>query len=172
MNNLFIGIGTFFIVSFYSLQFLDINGNTIHMSNFQGKKVLIANIATGSNKVNQLAGLQQLQQQYGDSLVVIVFPSNSFGHEIKTNEEIKDFCETNYHSSFIIGAKCIVKGNGVTPLFNWLAEFTENGSLDGEVANDFQKFLIDGNGKFVAVMSPKLLPTDSTMITAITRSYQ
>ena len=108
------------LIGFHSLSFQNSDGATISMSTFQGKKVLLVNIATGSDKVSQLSELQQLQQQYGDSLVVIVFPSNSFGHEARSNSEIKQYCQTNYNSSFIIAAKTVVTGSGVHPVFSWL----------------------------------------------------
>jgi glutathione peroxidase len=78
-----------YLVSFHSLSFKNVDNVTINMSNFINKKVMIVNIATGSARVSQLAGLQQLQQQYADSLQIIVFPSNSFGKETKTNAQIK-----------------------------------------------------------------------------------
>ena len=92
MNNFLLGISAFFITSIYSLSITDVNGNTISLSAFQGKKIMLVNIATGSDKVAQLAGLQQLHQQYHDSLIIIAFPSASFGHETRSNSEIKQFC--------------------------------------------------------------------------------
>jgi glutathione peroxidase len=171
MNILILGIYAWMVSSFYTLQFQDTNGNTISMNTFQGKKVLIVNIATDCNRKDQIAGLQSLQQQYHDSLVVIVFPSNSFGHESKSDSAIKDFCESNYHTTFIIAAKDTVLGTGIHPVFNWLSNISENNSMNAPVAGDFQKFLIDKNGKLVAIMSPKLYPTDSTVKSAITKTY-
>ena len=91
--------------SIYSITISNGPGTNIPLSNYQGKLILIVNIATGSDKVAQLGGLQQLKQQYGDSLVIIGFPSNSFGHESRNNAEIKQFCESNYGVSFLLAAK-------------------------------------------------------------------
>jgi glutathione peroxidase len=171
MLNLGFGILSYMLTSFYALSFQDTDGNTVSMSSFQGKKVMIANVATGSEKAIQLAGLQQLQQQYGDSLVVIVFPSNSFGHESRSNAEIKQFCHNNYNSTFIIAAKSNVSGNGINPVFNWLAHTSQNGQMDGVVGTDFLKFLIDKDGTLIGMFSSKVNPTDGEIIEGITTSF-
>jgi glutathione peroxidase len=159
------------LVNFHSLSFQDTDGNTVNMSSFQSKKVLIVNIATGSDKVTQLAQLQQLQQQYADSLVVIVFPSNSYGHENRSNAEIKQFCQANYNASFIIAAKTAVTGNNIHPVFDWLAKKTSNGEMDAPAGNDFVKFLITKDGMLIGVFSSKVSPMDSEIKEAITTSY-
>ena len=69
------------ITNFYSLSYTDTNGNSHAMSAYAGKKILIVNIATNSPMSSQIGQLQQLHQQYGDSLIIIAFPSNSFGNE-------------------------------------------------------------------------------------------
>jgi glutathione peroxidase len=90
-----------FQTNIYSLRFSSIDGTQISMNSFQGKKILLVNIATESKRVGQLGELQQLQQQFGDSLVIIAFPSNSFSKETKTNAEIKQLCENTFHTSFL-----------------------------------------------------------------------
>lgn len=156
------------LVSFFSLQFQDSQGNTVNMSDFQGKKILLVNIATGSPRVNQLAGLQQLQQQYGDSLVVIAFPSNSFGNEGRSDAEIRQFCQGNYNTSFIIAAKIQVTGAGLPPVYNWLSRSADNGDMNLSIGGDFQKILIGKDGSIQGVFSPKLDPTNSEITDAIT----
>jgi glutathione peroxidase len=171
MINYLFALVCFVTTNFYSLQFQDIDGNTISMNSFQGKKVLLVNIATGNDKVYQLAGLQQLQQQYQDSLVVIAFPSNSFGKESRTNAEIKTFCDTAYHTTFILASKGPVSGSGAQTVFNWLAHKTANGDIDAAANGDFQKFLVDKTGHVVAMLSSKIKPMDAEMIDAITTNY-
>jgi glutathione peroxidase len=171
MMNIVFGILSYILTSFYSLSFQDVNGNTINMSSFQGKKILISNVATGSAKAIQLAGLQQLQQQFSDSLVVIVFPSNSFGNENRSNAEIKEFCDTTYNNTFIIAAKSNVSGTNVNPVFNWLAHKTQNGEMDGATQADFVKFLISKEGMLIGMFSSKIKPTDESLINAITTSF-
>ncbi|MEI9806772.1 MAG: hypothetical protein WDO16_02200 [Bacteroidota bacterium] len=85
-------------------------GQSINFNDFRNKKILLVNIATGSDRVAQLGQLQQLQEQYADSLVVIGFPSNSFGNETRNNAGIKEFCESQYGVSFLLTRTGNVKG--------------------------------------------------------------
>ncbi len=164
---------TSFVVttSIYTLQFADTDGNVVNMSSYQNKKILLVNIATNGARVNQLAGLQQLHQQYGDSVVIIAFPSNSFGHEPRSNAEIKQFCQNNYSVSFKIAAKNPVTGTGIQSIYYWLAHTSENGVMNGTIGGDFQKYLIDKNGLLVGVFAPSVAPTDSLIVEALTSSY-
>lgn len=157
-----------FLTSIYSLQFTDVDGNPVSMSSYQNKKILLVNIATGNSKVSQLAGLQQLQQTYSDSLVIIAFPSNSFGNEARTNAEIKQFCQATYGVTFKIAAKNSVTGAGIQSVYNWLAHVSDNGAMDAVVAKDFQKFLIDKDGKLIGAFGASVAPMDSQIVNAIT----
>ncbi len=157
-----------FVSSIYNISYTNIDGNTVSLNAYQGKKILLVNIATGSNKVGQLAQLQQLQLQYQDSLVVIAFPSNSFNHEPQTNAQIKQFCHDNYNNTFLLGQKIAVTGSGIHPLYNWLASSSENGVMPVPISTDFQKILISGEGALIGVFAPTITPMDSTIINAIT----
>lgn len=161
---------TAFLINFYSLSFVDVNGTTLNISSYQGKKIMIANMATGSNRINQLIGLQQLKQQYGDSLVVILFPSNSFGKESRTDAQIKQFVQSNVGNSLIIASKSNVTGITANSIFSWLASKTKNGDVDAITEGDFQKYLIGKTGTIIGVYSPKVSPTDPSIITTITSS--
>lgn len=171
MINVLVKVVSIILVSFHSLNFTDVDNQSVSMSNFQGKKVLIVNIATGSEKVNQLTGLQLLQQQFQDSLVIIVFPNNSFGNESRSNSEIKDFCLTNFNTTFFIANKSSVTGTDINPIFSWLADKTQNGEMNAITGGDFQKFLIDKDGMLMGVFSPKINPTDSALIEAINTNF-
>jgi len=153
--------------NFYTLQFTDVDGSTVNMSSYEGKKILLVNIATNSPKVNQLAGLQQLHQTYGDSVTIIAFPSNSFGHEPRANAEIKQFCQNNYGATFKIASKNPVTGASIQPIYNWLAQINENGVMNGVTGGDFQKFLISKEGALIGVFSPSVQPTDSLIVNAL-----
>lgn len=156
--------------SIYDFQVTDVDNNTINFSNFQGKKILLVNIATGSTNVSQLEQLQQLQQQHTDSLVVIGFPSNSLGHEPRSNSEIKQFCQEQYGANFRLAAKGSVRGADIQPLYNWLTHQSENGVLSNEVLADFQKFLVGRNGLLIGVFGPGVNPMDSTILNAISNN--
>lgn len=168
MYNLIFGVISLWLTDFYTLQITDVDGNSVNMSSYQNKKILLVNIGTGSPRVSQLAGLQQLQQTYGDSLVIIAFPSNSFANETRTNAEIKQFCQNNYNVTFKIAAKNPVSGTGIQPIYNWLALVSENGVMNGAVGRDFQKFLIGKDGSLMGVFAPSVDPMDAQLINAIT----
>lgn len=158
------------LTSFYSLEFTTVEGKKISMSAYKGKKILIVNIASSSMRVGQLHGLQQLQKEYGDSLVIIGFPSNSFGREKKSDDQISKFCRDNYAVSFLIAAKDQVAGTNAHSVFNWLAQSQENGRAKGIVGGDFQKFLINEKGELIGVFSGSIEPSDPQLINAITSS--
>jgi glutathione peroxidase len=154
--------------SIYNITVTDTQAANIPLNNYQQKLMLIVNIATDdSARTPQLAGLQQLQQQFANSLVVIGFPSNSFGHEPRSNAAIKQFCQTTYGVSFLLAAQGPVKGATIQPVYNWLTKLTENGAMNTEVKGDFQKYLIDRNGNLVGVFSGKVLPMDNQIVSAI-----
>lgn len=157
--------------SIYSLQFQDIDGNTISMSQFEGKRILFVNIATGSTRVTQLTTLQQLHEQHGDSVVVIGFPSNSFGHESRTNAEIKQFCQTNYGVSFLLTGKNSVAGESIQTIYNWLTKASENGVASQVVGGDFQKFVVSPTGQLVGAFDPRIDPLDSSILNALSQNY-
>jgi len=154
--------------SIYNLQFQDIDGNTRPLSVYQGKKILLVNIATGSTRVNQLQGLQQLHQQYGDSVVVIGFPSNSFGNESRSNSEIKQFCQANYGVSFLLAAKTDVTGPQIHPVYHWLSNISSNGINGAPLQKNFQKFLISQTGSLIGIFSPTVEPTSEQITGALT----
>ncbi len=141
------------------------------MSSFQGKKVMLVNIASGSRYINQLEQLQQLQQQYAGSIVVIVFPSNSFGNENKSDQAIKDLCKNTYHSSFVIAAKSDVIGPGMNSVYSWLAHAEKNGQMNAIVDNDFEKFIIGKDGMIAAAYSSAVRPLDSSIIQVINSDF-
>lgn len=167
MLNILLGIALLLQTSIYTFSVTNTEGTNISLSQYEGKKIMLVNIATGSERVTQLAGLQQLHQQYGDSLVIIVFPSNSFGHETRTNAEIKEFCQTNYNAGYIIVAKDAVTGPTAQPVYIWVGDGTANGAAAISIANDFQKILLDKHGDIIGVYAPSVSPTDNSILNAI-----
>lgn len=153
--------------SIYEKQYVDIDGNNVSMSSYQGKKILLVNIATGNSRISQLTGLQQLHRQYGDSVAIIVFPSNSFGREPRTDSEIKTLCRSNYGVTFQIAAKSDVTGANAQSIYHWLTNINENGVMNDPIRGDFEKFLIDRNGNLIGIFSPRMEPTDSAIIEAL-----
>jgi glutathione peroxidase len=154
--------------SIYTLSFTDADGNTVNMSSYQNKKILLVNIATNSPRVAQLSGLQQLHQEYGDSVAILAFPSNSFGNETRSNAEIKQFCLQNYGVTFKIAAQGSVSGMAMQPIYGWLANAAENGVMNVAILRDFEKVLVDKNGQIIGVFAPALAPTSQQVVDAIT----
>jgi glutathione peroxidase len=157
-----------YIVSIYSLSVPDIDNNNISFNDYRGKKILIVNTATGNAQANQqLAQLQQLYQQYQDSLVIIAFPSNSFGNEPGTNAQIKSVMQGTYNVTFPIAAKSLVKGDSLNRVYQWLGDKMQNDVMDGKTKRDFQKYLIDRSGYIVAKFDSSVSPLSSTVLNAI-----
>jgi glutathione peroxidase len=160
----------FFTISIYSISSTDINGEQFNFSDFQGKKILIVNTASNSRYVGQYAALEQLYQQYKDSLIVIVFPSNSFGNETGDNAAIKNFVVNNYNAHFLLAGKLDVTGSSQAPIYHWLTQQSQNGMMDNPMLGDFQKFLVDKDGTLIGVFSPVISPMDSSIQNAITNN--
>ena len=158
----------FITTSIYSLQIQDIDGNNRPLSPYQGKKILIVPFSTGSSRVGQLQGLQQLHQQYGDSVVVIAFPTNSFNSESRTDAQIKQFCQETYGVTFLLAKKNPVSGEDMQPVFQWLASSSENGIMDAPAVTSFQKFLVNESGMLVGVFAPSIAPSDPQIVNALT----
>jgi glutathione peroxidase len=132
----------------YSFKLKDINGKVIDLSQYKGKKILIVNTASECGYTPQYEDLQKLYEKYKSKLVIIGVPANNFGgQEPGTNAEIKQFC-TKYKVSFPLAAKVSVKGGDIDPMFKWLTE-QENPDFKGDIKWNFEKFLIDENGKLI-----------------------
>ena len=150
----------------YSFKVEDISGGTFDLAFLKGKKVMIVNTASKCGLTPQFEQLEELYQKYKDqNFVIIGFPSNDFmSQDPGSNEEIAEFCKLNYGVSFPMMSKVVVKGDDKAPLYKYLTTKTENGLGDFVVEWNFQKFLIDENGKLAKVISPKTLPNDAEII--------
>lgn len=168
MKLLIVSLVLLFETGIYTHSVQGISGSEIDFSNFTGKKILIVNIATNSSRIAQLGQLQQLQQQYGDSLVIVAFPSNSFGNESRSNSEIQQFCQSQYSVSFLLATKGSVKGEDIQAFYHWLTHREENGVFNNEIKGDFQKYLFDRNGNALGVFAGSLSPLSPQIVNAIT----
>jgi len=151
----------------HSFTITTVEGDSVALSQFQGRKMLIVNIATGSEFADQLNGLNALQQQFGESLIVIGFPSNSFGNERRSNLQIKIICQEAYDINFLVAERVAVAGTNITPIYQWLTSEEENGALDSEVQGDFQKYLIDEQGELIGVFKGMVSPLDEQIVSLI-----
>jgi glutathione peroxidase len=145
--------------SIYDYSFQDIEGNEVSLEQFHGKKILFINVASKCGYTDQYEEMQQLHDQYGDKVVLIGFPCNQFGlQEPGSEEEIVEFCQKNYGVTFLMASKIDVKGNDQHPIYSWLTSKELNGVEDGEVNWNFNKFLVDENGKYVAYFKSGVRP--------------
>ena len=155
-------------VDFYSLSFKTIDGANFKFDQLKGKKVLIVNTASKCGYTPQYKELEELSKQYKDQLVVIGFPSNDFGaQEPGSNEEIKNFCEVNYGVTFLLMEKSSVKGGQKSSVFKWLTEKNRNGWNEVEPSWNFNKYLIDEQGRLIAHFPSKITPMSSEIVSKL-----
>jgi glutathione peroxidase len=152
--------------SFYDFKVTDIDGRPFDLASLKGKKVLVVNVASKCGNTPQYTQLEEIYKKYGpDKFVIIAFPANNFLYqEPGSNEKIKEFCTTTYGVTFPVMAKISVKGNDMAPIYYWLTSKEENGVMDAPIKWNFQKFMIDENGKFVDMAPPKELPNSDRII--------
>ena len=155
---------------FYDFTVEDINGQQFSMADLKGKKVMIVNTASKCGHTPQYKDLELLYKAYKQKLVIIGFPANNFmNQEPGTNQEIKDFCDSKYGVSFPMMSKISVKGDDMHPLYGWLTSKSANGVTDSEVAWNFQKYLIDENGKLVGYLKPAVKPLSDEVVMWVTK---
>lgn len=145
--------------SIYDFKVEALDGGTIDLSKYKGKKILIVNTASKCGYTPQYEGLEKLYEKYKDKLVIIGFPANNFlFQEPGDNNEIKTFCQKNYGVTFPMASKISVKGKKMHPLYVWLTQKKYNNFSDNSVKWNFQKYLIDESGKLIAVFAPSVEP--------------
>lgn len=154
----------------YDFKVTDIDGNEFDMSSLKGKKVMIVNTASKCGLTPQYEELEALYKMYKDSnFIIIGFPSNDFmSQEPGSDGEIKEFCSKNYGVTFPMMSKIEVKGKNKHPLYQFLTEKSKNGYSDNSVKWNFQKYLINEDGKLVQVISPTTKPLSEEITTWIT----
>jgi glutathione peroxidase len=148
---------------FFDLNIKSINGDELNLNQLKGKTVLLVNVASKCGFTKQYSELQKLYDQYKEKgLVVIGIPSNQFGgQEPGSNEEIKNFCETNFNITFPMTDKVDVKGDNTHELYLWAKENFGKSTIPKW---NFHKILINKEGKvqdtfgsFIAPLSKKII---------------
>ncbi len=156
--------------SIYDFKVESLDGSTIDFSEFRGKKILIVNTASKCGFTPQYAELEQLYEKYGDQLIIVGFPANNFMfQEPKGNKEIAEFCQKNYGVTFPMAAKISVKGKDMAPIYRWLTNKDFNHFKNSSVSWNFQKYLIDEEGRLVNIFPPKTKPLSDEIVNAITQ---
>ena len=150
---------------FYDFKVKTLEGGDFDFATLKGKKVMIVNTASKCGFTPQYKDLEEVYVKYQDNLVIIGFPANNFAsQEPGTAAEIRKFCTENYGVTFPMMAKISVKGNDMAPIYKWLTSKKENGVMDSEVKWNFQKYLIDENGKLVNVVYSQDKPTSDKVV--------
>jgi glutathione peroxidase len=130
---------------------------------------LVVNVASRCGLTPQYAGLERLQERYGDAgLSVVGVPCNQFGgQEPGTSDEIATFCSATYGVTFPLTEKVEVNGAGRHPLYDRLVEVPDEKGRSGDIAWNFEKFLVDRSGAVVARFSPTTTPEDPRLVAAL-----
>lgn len=152
--------------SFHDFSTHTLEGDDFDLASLKGKKVLVVNTASKCGLTPQYEDLEKLFKQYGDNTFTIIgFPANNFmKQEPGNSKEIREFCTLNYGVTFPMMEKISVKGNNMNEIYQWLTKKEKNGVLDSEVKWNFQKYMIDENGKLVDVVWPKEKPYSDKII--------
>jgi glutathione peroxidase len=151
--------------SIHSFKVKSIEGGTIDFSKFKGKKILVVNTASKCGYTPQYEALQKVADEYKDKLVVVGFPANNFGgQEPGSDGEIQEFCKARFGVKFPLASKVSVKGEDIAPIYQWLTSKAKNGVLDAEIKWNFNKFLLDENGKMIAYFESKVKPDSEDIL--------
>lgn len=136
-----------------------IDGEVAELADYEGQVVLVVNTASQCGFTPQYAGLQKLQEEYGDrGFTVLGFPCDQFGgQEPGDNAEIADFCESSFGVTFPMFGKVDVNGKNTHELWSWLKS-EQKGLINGAIKWNFTKFLIGKDGKPVSRFAPKMAP--------------
>jgi glutathione peroxidase len=150
------------LYSIHQFKIKDIEGEEIDFSTYQGKKIIVVNVASECGYTPQYKQLQELYQAFSDRLVIVGFPANNFGQqEPGKNGEILAFCQSRYGVDFPLAAKSDLDTN---PVYQWLTSAEKNGVMDSQVAWNFQKYLLDESGQLLKVLPSSVEPLDDLVL--------
>jgi glutathione peroxidase len=150
--------------TFYDIPVTGIDGSKDLLGALRGKVTLAVNVASKCGLTPQYEGLEKLQRELQDEgFTVVGFPCNQFGsQEPGTEQQIAEFCSTTYDVSFPLSAKLEVNGAGRHPLYRYLTS-PETG-VSGDIAWNFEKFLIGRDGKVLRRYPPPTKPDDKALL--------
>lgn len=171
----------------YDIPVKTIDGQETNLGEHKGKVLLVVNVASKCGLTPQYEGLESLYENYRErGLEVLGFPANNFmGQEPGTEDEIREFCSSNYKVTFPLFSKISVKGDDQHQLYHYLTEtkpetdvndggleenlkgYGHNRSTPGEILWNFEKFLIGKNGEIVARFAPDVTATDERLVARV-----
>ena len=153
----------------YDIPVTTIDGRETTLAEWAGHVLLIVNVASECGLTAQYRALQELQEEFAmRGFFVLGFPCNQFGgQEPGTEEQIADFCDANYGVTFPLFAKIDVNGESAHPLYRRLTQVADADGEAGDVAWNFEKFVIDDSGEIVGRFRPRTEPDDDAIIDLI-----
>lgn len=152
------------------IPFMTMDGNETSLAAFEGKSLLIVNVASRCGLAPQYETLEALQRQYGDrGFQVLGFPSNQFLQELGSNDAIKEYCSTTYGITFPIFDRVRVNGRREHPLYTELKKTPDADGKAGKVQWNFEKFLVTPTGE-VHRFRPRTVPDAPAVLAAIEAS--
>jgi glutathione peroxidase len=156
-------------MAIYDAPVRTLDGGPADLSDYEGKALLVVNVASQCGLTPQYSGLQQLHKQYGSrGFEVLGFPCNQFGaQEPGSADEIAEFCETSYGVEFPLFEKIEVNGEGRHPLYEQLTATPDADGQAGDIQWNFEKFLISPQGEIVGRFRPMTTPEDAGLVEAI-----
>lgn len=152
-----------------SLTMKSLSGKDVDLSKYQGKVVMIVNVASKCGLTPQYKQLQALHEKYSkDGLAILGFPCNQFlSQEPGTAEEIQEFCRVNYGVRFDLFSKVEVNGEGACDLYKCLTSLDTKPVGPGKISWNFEKFIIGRNGEVVARFGPRTKPDDPEVLKVV-----
>jgi glutathione peroxidase len=156
-------------MALYDAPVKALDGGPADLADYRGKALLIVNVASFCGLTPQYKGLQELHDEYSArGFEVLGFPCNQFmAQEPGTATEIREFCDTNYGITFPLFEKIDVNGAQRHPVYQELAELADEEGKFGDVAWNFEKFLVSADGTPVRRFRPTVTPDDAGLRAAI-----
>jgi glutathione peroxidase len=154
------------LINFHELEAVTIAGDTISLSQYAGKKLLVVNTASFCAYTHQFNDLEALYLQYGGAgFEIIGFPCNDFGaQDPGSDSTIFDFCTGNYNVTFQMMSRISIKTGDTSAVYKWLQRANLNGVSDAAVTWNFNKFLIDAEGNWAGYYDSPVAPGDSAIV--------
>ena len=155
--------------SIYDFTMKSIDGQPVSLKDYNGKVVMLVNVASKCGFTPQYTALEALYEKYKDrGFVIVGIPANNFmQQEPGTDAEIKKFCSNKYNVTFPMMSKVSVLGDDETPLYRFLTDKSANPQVGGDIKWNFTKFLFDRGGKPVARFEPAVKPDSPEVQAAI-----
>lgn len=147
-------------------------GKPIKLDAYEGKVVMVVNVASRCGLTPQYKQLQALHEKYGEKgLSILGFPCNQFGRqEPGTSDQIQEFCTENYGVEFDMFSKVEVNGDKACDLYKYLTKLDTRPKGAGKIAWNFEKFLLDRKGNVIGRFEPRMKPDDPKVIAMIEKS--